>query len=129
MVACSGGGGEGDPCEIEDQDGVIGGESAFVVRVYDTEFDPPTLTAQNRADVRLTLENESSGDAGFHVDCLPTRNDEGCPQESCFPGGATIAPIAPGESTTVEFRLPAVEGTYFYRPAPGDDRTGELVLR
>jgi hypothetical protein len=80
--------------------------------------------------VTLTLRNESSGEAGFLVDCLPTPNGDGCAQESCFPSEANVPPIAPGESATVKFKLPAVEGDYVYRARAGDDaRTGQFILQ
>jgi hypothetical protein len=129
FAACSADQG-GNACEIEDQDGIIGGTDVFVVRVGDAAFAPIILTAQNQSDVTLTLHNESSGEAGFLVDCLPTPNADGCPQESCFPSEASILPIAPGESATVQFQLPAVEGDYVYRARPGDGaRTGQFILQ
>jgi hypothetical protein len=129
LAACSGDGG-GNACEIEDQDGIIGGTEVFVLRVGDAGFQPVILTAQNQADVTLTLRNESSGEAGFLVDCLPTPNQDGCAQESCFEARASIAPIAPGESATVQFKLPAVEGDYRYRARAGEDtRVGQFILQ
>jgi hypothetical protein len=119
----------GDPCALEDQDGIIGGQDVFVLRVDDDAFDPIILAAQNRSDVTLTLENLGTAPAGFSVDCLPTPNDDGCAEESCFPAGHAIAPIPPGASATVQFQLPEVEGAYVYRAAPGDTRTGQFILQ
>jgi hypothetical protein len=118
-----------DACALEDQDGIIGGTDVFVLRVADTGFDPIILTAQNQSDVTLTLENEGSSPAGFVIDCLPTPNQDGCAQESCFPAAARIEPIAPGASATTEFQLPAVEGEYVYRALDGDGRTGQFILQ
>jgi hypothetical protein len=129
LAACSDDG-EVDACALEDQDGIIGGTDVFVLRVTDTGFEPVILTAQNQSDVTLTLRNESSGQAGFMVDCLPTPNQDGCAQESCFPGEALIPAIAPGQSASAEFQLPAVEGEYVYRALAGDDtRTGQFILQ
>lgn len=129
LAACSGDG-AGNACELEDQDGIIGGTEVFVLRVRDAGFDPIILTAQNQSDVTLTLRNESSGEAAFLVDCLLTPNQDGCSQESCFEAQANIAPIAPGESATVQFKLPAVEGDYVYRARAGDDtRRGQFILQ
>ena len=118
-----------DACALEDQDGIIGGTDVFVLRVDETGFDPVILTAQNQSDVTLTLENEGSSPAGFVVDCLPTPDQDGCAQESCFPAAARIEPIAPGASATVEFQLPAVEGEYVYRALDGDGRAGQFILQ
>jgi hypothetical protein len=129
LAACSDDG-EVDACALDDQDGIIGGTDVFVLRITDTGFQPPILTAQNQSDVTLMLRNESSGEAGFIVDCLPTPNQDGCAQESCFPGEALIPAIAPGQSARAEFQLPAVEGEYVYRALAGDDtRTGQFIVQ
>jgi hypothetical protein len=120
---------KGSACELEDQDGIIGGQAVFVLRVANDGFDPVILQAQNRSDVTLTLENQGTGEAGFSVDCLPTPNQDGCATESCFPAASTIAPIAPGETGTASFRVPDVEGEYKYRAAIGDDvRIGQFIV-
>ena len=46
--------------------------------------DPPRTSAPSRTT--------------SSVDCLPTPNDNGCPTKSCFPAGASIPSIEPGES-------------------------------
>jgi hypothetical protein len=127
-AACSEDGAR-DLCEFTDQDGILGEEGAFIVRITADGFDPPTLTEQNLAHVRLTVENDSDAPAGFQFDCRATPNEDGCPEESCFPDASTIAPMPPGESRSAEFQLPAVEGKYVYRTLPSDDRTGEFVIR
>jgi hypothetical protein len=119
---------EGDACALEDQDGIIGGRDVRVIRVDDDGFDPILVKTQNQSNVTLTLENNGTEEAGFIVDCLPTPNDDGCAQESCFPDEAMIDPIPPGESETVEFQAPEVEGEYVFSAAPGDDRAGQFVL-
>ncbi len=120
----------GDACELEDRDGIIGGEYTFVLRVDDVAFDPIVLAAQNSADVRLTLTNEGTGENGFRIDCLATPNDDGCAAESCFPDSHVIDPIAPGASQTVTFSVPEVEGIYTFRTLPVDDgRIGQFVVQ
>jgi hypothetical protein len=110
----------GDACEPDDLDGVIGGDVTFQVTLGDDAFSPRILTAQNRAAVTLTLTNDSSEARGFFVECLPTPNDDGCPEESCFPDEARIEPIEHGASVTAEFEVPIVEGAYTIVSAPGE---------
>lgn len=126
-AACSGDAAV-DPCTLEDQDGIIGGKDVFILRVDDAGFSPIILKAQNRSHVTLTLQNNGAEDAGFVIDCLPTPNDDGCSQESCFPSAATIEPIPSGESETVEFETPEVEGEYVFRAAASDDRSGQFII-
>jgi hypothetical protein len=129
LSACSGDD-AGDKCELEDADGIIGGAYTFALRVDDQRFDPIILAGQNRAVVTLTLTNAGTMPNGFRIDCLPTPNDDGCATQSCFPEAHAIAPIAPGMSATVEFKIPEVEGIYTYRTLPGDDRrTGQFIIQ
>jgi hypothetical protein len=129
LTACSGED-EGDKCELEDADGVIGGAYTFALRVDDQKFDPIIFSGQNTADVTLTLTNQGNGLAGFSIDCLPTPNSDGCAQESCFPESHAIAPIAPGASETAIFKIPEVEGIYTFRTLAGDNaRTGQFVVK
>ena len=129
LTACSGED-EGDKCELEDADGVIGGSYTFVLRVDDQKFDPIIFAGQNTADVTLTLTNQGTGLAGFSIDCLPTPNSDGCAQQSCFPKSHAIAPIAPGTSETVVFKIPEVEGIHTYRALAGDNaRTGQFIVQ
>jgi hypothetical protein len=121
---------EGNKCELEDADGIIGGSYTFALRVDDQAFDPIILAGQNRAVVTLTLTNQGTEPAGFGIDCLPTPNSDGCATESCFPVSHTVAPIAAGASATVEFEIPEVEGIYTYRALDGDDaRTGQFIVQ
>jgi hypothetical protein len=127
LGAC--GGGDFDACALEDADGIIGGQYVLVLGVDDDGFSRIALKTQNDAEVTLTLENTGTTEAGFQVDCLPTPNDDGCAQESCFPPAHVIEPIAPGESATVTFTTPEVEGEYIYRAVAGDDsRIGQFIV-
>jgi hypothetical protein len=128
VVGCSGDD-AGDPCELEDADGIIGGAYAFALRINDEAFNPILFAAQNTSDVTLTLTNEGTGQNAFSIDCLPTPNNDGCPAESCFPPSHVIEPIAPGSSETVEFKVPEVEGIYTFRALPGDQRTGQFIVQ
>jgi len=121
-AACGGDEGEGGACEPDDLDGVIGGDATFEVTVDDDAFSPRILTAQNQAHVTLTLTNGGSEARGFFVECLQTPNDDGCPTESCFPDEARLDPIEPGESLTIEFEVPVVEGAYTIVSAPGESQ-------
>jgi hypothetical protein len=122
--------GEGDQCELEDADGIIGGNYTFALRVNDQSFDPIVFAGQNTADVTLTLTNQGTGVSGFSIDCLPTPNGDGCPTQSCFPNSHVVEPIAPGASATVEFKIPEVEGIYSFRALPNDDaRTGQFIVQ
>ncbi len=108
-------------CTPDDADGIISEPARLVVTVSDTEFAPKILTAQNSSDITLTLENEGTTPHGFVVDCLPTPNNDGCPLESCFPDDAKIEPLAPGESATITFQTPLVEGIYDFRSDVPED--------
>ena len=127
-LGCSGDD-EGDACELEDADGVIGGKYTFALRVNEVTFDPILFTAQNTADITLTLTNQGTTESGFSIDCLPTPNDDGCATQSCFPESHAIEPIAAGASETVEFQVPEVEGIYTFRALPGDQRTGQFIVQ
>lgn len=111
-AACSGAPDAGDPCQPEDADGIIGGNDTFEVTVTDEAFAPRILSSQNRTEVTLRLTNAGLAPHGFAVSCLPTPNSDGCPQESCFPEEATIAPLEPGETATARFEVPLVEGIH-----------------
>lgn len=111
-AACSSSDGDEDKCAPDDFDGIQGGDVLFEVTVNDDGFRPLIFTAQNRANVTVTLTNEGSRPLGFWIECLKTPNDDGCPTEACFPDSAQIAPIEPGETATSEFEVPIVEGTY-----------------
>jgi hypothetical protein len=129
LTACSGED-EGNKCELEDADGIIGGKYTFALRLNDQSFEPIVFAGQNTADVTLTLTNQGTRDSGFSIDCLPTPNQNGCATESCFPDAHVIDPIASGTSATVEFKIPEVEGIYTFRALPGDDaRVGQFIVQ
>ncbi|HEY3592352.1 MAG TPA: hypothetical protein VGL13_00700, partial [Polyangiaceae bacterium] len=96
LAACGGSNSGDDVCLPDDADGVVGGPAAFDLTVDDTGFTPTILTAQNLANVTLTLHNTGTKSHGFAVDCMPTPNDNGCPITSCFPDDTTIAAVDPG---------------------------------
>jgi hypothetical protein len=93
-----------------DHDGINGGDYTFEVTVDDTAFSKTVFSCQNDARVTLTLKNTGTKPHGFEVDCTsvtpayPTV-PAGCPTVACFTG-ATIAPVAPGESKTIVFDTP-----------------------
>lgn len=121
---------EGDPCQPDDADGVIGGTDYFSVTVTDEAFTPKILSSQNRSNVTVKLENRGTTPHGFTIACLPTPNDRGCPEESCFPDSATIAPIGPGESATAEFEVPLVEGIHVVTTGvDGDDFEAQFIVQ
>jgi hypothetical protein len=128
LLSCSSD--DDDVCKPDDADGVVGVDITLVVKVDDASFQPAIVKTQNSSHVTLTLTNTGTKSHGFAVDCLPTPNGRGCPDRSCFPAEATIAPIAPGASTTVKFTSPVVEGIYIYRStAEGDAATGQFILQ
>jgi hypothetical protein len=110
-----------------DHDGINGGNYTFELRVDDTGFSKTILATQNDATVTLTLTNMGTKPHGFEVECTsvvpayPTI-PAGCTSIACFPSGATIAPLAPGQSKTVTFATPTPDGLlYPFRSSePGD---------
>jgi hypothetical protein len=106
-----------------DADGVIGGDKTLDVTVDDDGFSPSILTAQNLADVTLTVHNAGTRPHNFVTDCMPTPNDNGCPLTSCFPLEASILPIAPGASGSAMFAVPRPEGIYYYHSSIVGDAT------
>src|SRR5262249_38702726 len=127
---CSGSGStSGDPCE-PDVDGVIGGKYRFEVTVSDDAFVPTILKVQNTATVTLELRNEGTTPHGFAVDCIKTPNDIGCPTRSCFPDEAKIDSLGPGDTASVKFAAPRVEGIYVIRsPVENDTQTAQFVVQ
>jgi hypothetical protein len=135
-------------CNPGDQDGVLGGFSTVKLSVSDTAFavggvdsnsTEPNIAVQNSSAVKLTVSNTGSTPHSFKVACIPSGLPAGCEQMSCFPDAANIPPIAPGESVTVMFATPALEGAYqFISDVDGDISTdaagnvtglvGEFVL-
>ena len=120
---------KGEPCELDDADGVIGGNYEFELTVSDTEFTPKIIKTQNSAMVRLTLTNEGTTTHDFKIDCLPTPNSDGCPQEACFADEAEISAVAPGQKGNATFMVPRAEGIYTFRSTQnGDEQTGQFVV-
>jgi hypothetical protein len=128
LARCSSPG--GGSCNA-DQDGVNGGNFVFDLTVDDDAFAPRILTAQNLANVELTLTNKGTMPHGFAAGCVATPNDNGCPTEACFSDAASIAPIQPDASATIHFVTPNPDGlSYpFHSTAPGDTQTGQFIVQ
>lgn len=120
-----------DVCAPDDLDGIVGGEWTFELVVDDAGFAPLILKTQNSSTVTLSLENRGTRAHGFHIDCLPTPNEDGCPLESCFAPEANIASLDAGSSATTTFPTPRVEGIYTFRSSlPGDEAlNGQFVVQ
>jgi hypothetical protein len=139
-TACSSDAKDGaDSCMPDDQDGVVGGTSTVLLSVSDSAFavggvnsgsTQPNIAAQNTSTVKLTITNVGTRPHGFQVGCRATDLPAGCPQMSCFPDAANVSAIEPGDSVTVTFQTPAVEGEYrFTSSEAGDeDLIGQFVL-
>jgi hypothetical protein len=129
-------GGDSGSCVPPDADGVIGhGTTVFQLYVNDDSFyrggdagTSPILTVQNLATVQLTLTNTGTKPHDFAIDCYPTPNTMGCPQQSCLPSAAAIPSLDPGKSATVMFAMPVLDNIiYTFRSnLPGDAQTGQL---
>lgn len=130
---------DGNACQPNDQDGVIGGRHVVMLTVSDDAFavggvgsgsTQRNITIQNSSEVMLTLVNVGTTPHSFVIDCIDSELPSGCPQTSCFPPEAQIAPLDPGASATIEFVTPAVEGAYPFRSdVPGDEELiGRFVL-
>lgn len=140
VAACSSGaGGEADECAPDDVDGIVGGSTTVLVNVSDTGYavggvnsgsTQPNIAVQNSSSVKLTLTNVGSRPHAFRIACIPTGLPAGCPQKSCFPDSASVAELAPGDSVTVTFTTPAVEGAYSITSdqAGDSDLLGQFVL-
>jgi hypothetical protein len=123
-----------DSCNPGDQDGVVGGFSTVKLSVSDTAFavggvdsnsTEPNIAVQNSSAVKLIVTNTGTRPHSFKVACIPSGLPTGCEQMSCFPDAANIPAIAPGDSVTVTFNTPAVEGAYqFFSDEDGDTSTG-----
>ncbi len=132
-VACGGDSNAGDQngCTPYDQDGVIGGKRTVLVTVTDTAFSvggvdsgstERNIEIQNSTEVTLTVTNAGTKPHSFVVGCIPSGLPPGCSRTSCFPKAANIPPLDAGGSTTVEFVVPRVEGTYpVSSDVPGDE--------
>lgn len=139
LWACGDAGTAGSSCTPNDQDGVIGGRNVVLLSVSDTEFSvgavgsgstQRNITIQNSSMLTLTLTNVGTTPHSFVVECIPTELPPECPQSSCFPPEANIAPLMPGESATTEFAMPVVEGAYPFRSDVSGDEAlvGQFVV-
>ena len=113
--------GGGDDSCFPDNDGMTGltvGISNFDITVDDTGFSKMLLTTQNSAVVTLKLTNTGTKPHGFKVECTsvtpayPTV-PAGCSTTACFDASSTIAPLAPGASTTVMFETPVPDNLIY----------------
>ncbi|HEY1533825.1 MAG TPA: hypothetical protein VGF76_07395, partial [Polyangiaceae bacterium] len=83
------------------------------------------IAVQNSSAVKLTVTNTGTTPHSFKVACIPSGLPAGCEQTSCFPDAADIPAIAAGDSVTVSFNTPAVEGAYqFFSDEDGDTSAG-----
>jgi hypothetical protein len=123
--------GDGGDC-YPDNDGINDVPSTIDLVVNDTGFYPGSpdsgvtddagaksvITTQNSSTITFTLTNQGTKEHGFKVLCtsvLPAYPDlpSGCATTSCFPSDSTIAPIAPGTSTTITFVTPVPDNLVF----------------
>jgi hypothetical protein len=108
----------GDDACFPTNDGMNSGTYTFDLTVDDTGFSKMLLSSQNSAQVTLTLTNNGTKPHGFTVGCTsvtpayPTL-PAGCPTTACFPSNSTIAPIAPGASTTITFETPVPDNLIY----------------
>ncbi|MEO7037162.1 MAG: hypothetical protein ABI548_24625 [Polyangiaceae bacterium] len=137
-----------DSCQPYDHDAVAGGTNNVLLTVSDTAFGvgapgsgstQRNIAVENSSVVKLTVTNVGKKPHSLVVACIPSELPAGCPQTSCFPDEANLQPIDPGDSVTVTFDTPAVEGAYQFTSAvDGDTMTdkdgnvtglvGEFVL-
>jgi len=138
-AACGSDAGDDDNCAPDDADGIVGGINKVLLNVSDTGFavggvnsgsTQPNIAVQNTSTVKLTVTNVGTTPHSFQVACIPSELPAACPQTSCFPDAANIPAIAPGDSVTVEFKTPVVEGAYeFTSNEAGDEAlVGQFVL-
>jgi len=111
LLDCSASSG-GGAC-YADSDGISGGEYTFVLTVDDTGFSKSLLATQNDAQATVTLTNMGTKPHGFAVGCAMTTAPAGCSSKVCFPAGAAIAPLAPGETKTITFDTPTPDGIIY----------------
>jgi hypothetical protein len=125
-----------------DNDGINGGSYTIELTVDDDGFTASSpdggtkdvISTQNDAQVTLTLTNAGTMPHGFEVECTnvcPSYSNlpAGCSPLACFPSNSTIAPIAPGTSTTISFDTPTPDGLIypFKSSAPGDSSVPGLT--
>ena len=120
-----------------DNDGINGGSYTIDLVVDDTGFYPPetdagmknVISTQNDAQVTLTLKNTGTKPHGFEVECTSVTPaypnvPAGCPTMACIPSNSTIAPIAPGTSTTISFDTPTPDSLlYPFKSSDPNDST------
>ncbi|HEX3777061.1 MAG TPA: hypothetical protein VHV51_21455 [Polyangiaceae bacterium] len=134
LIACSSK--SSDSCNPGDQDGVVGTGSSFTVliNVSDTEFavggidsgsTEPNVPTQNLEPTTMTLTNTGTKPHDLKIACIPSGLPASCPAMSCFPDNANIPTLQPGESKTVMFTTPAVEGDYPFTSDLDGDTTIE----
>ncbi len=138
-AACGSGTADNASCDPDDADGVVGGTTRVLLNVSDTGYavggvdsgsTQPNIAVQNSSTVKLTITNVGTTPHAFQIACIPTGLPAGCPQQSCFPDAANVEAIDPGDSVTITFTTPAVEGAYsFTSDEPGDEAlVGQFVL-
>jgi hypothetical protein len=123
---------DGDACTPNDADGVISEPARLALTVTDSDFAPKILSAQNSSDITLTIDNQGTAPHGFVIDCLPTPNHDGCPTKSCFPSAARVESLAPGDTTTLMFETPLVEGIYEFHAGLVQDAeltSGQFIVQ
>jgi hypothetical protein len=119
-----------DVCKPDDADGILGTADTFEVTVTDDAFAPKVLASQNLTHVTLRLTNDGTTPHGFVIACLQTPNDDGCPTASCFPDEAKVEPLEPGDSRTIEFEVPLVEGIHAVSTGvEGDAAEGQFIVQ
>ena len=133
-AACTGLRAEGG-CDPDDVDGVVGGQQTVLLTLSDRGYavggvnsgsTQPNIAVQNSSSVTLIATNVGSKPHSLRIACIPTHLPAGCPAMSCFPEVANLSALAAGESVTVQFATPAVEGAYrFSSDEPGDTKTDE----
>ncbi len=125
---------DGDSCQPDDQDGVLGGTNTVLLNVSDTGFavggvdsgsTQPNITVQNSSTVKLTVTNVGTTPHSFVVACIPSGLPASCNlPTSCFPEAAHIPALDPGAKVSVTFMTPPVEGAYpFTSDVDGDTTT------
>jgi hypothetical protein len=128
LLHCSSGSDSTEDGEcFPDADGISGKPYTIKLTVDDQGFSKSVLNTENDSSVTLTLENTGTLSHGFELECVDVRPEfpnlpAGCPATSCFPAASTIAPLAPGESTTVTFITPTPDNLiYPFKSSAPDD--------
>jgi hypothetical protein len=112
-----------------DADGSTGGPYTLSLTVSDDGFSKTVISTQNNASITFTLTNAGTSPHGFELECVNVTSEypnlpAGCPATTCFPPESTIAPLDPGDSTTVMFLAPTTDNLiYPFRSSAPDDAT------